>query len=51
MRSLDGRWQQRYFRLEGCYLRYMQSPGSSSKKTFNLRKATSLEATMIINRS
>eukprot|EP00913_Durusdinium_trenchii_P019357 g18197.t1 len=40
--KISGRWQQRYFRLEGCYLRYMQSPSSSVKKTFNLRKAQTL---------
>ena len=38
------RWQQRYFRLEGCYLRYMQTPTSNAKKTFNLRKAVDLNA-------
>ncbi|CAJ1439336.1 unnamed protein product [Effrenium voratum] len=36
------RWQQRYFRLEGCFLRYTQTPASNTKKTFNLQKAHGL---------
>lgn len=42
--KISGRWQQRYFRLEGCFLRYMQSPASAIKKSFDLRKLRRLSA-------
>lgn len=42
--KISGRWQQRYFRLEGCFLRYMQSPASAIKKSFDLRKLCRLSA-------
>ncbi|CAE7256845.1 Dnmt3b, partial [Symbiodinium pilosum] len=40
--KISGRWQRRYFRLQGCFLRYMQTPTSTAKKTFDLRKVRNL---------
>mmetsp|Transcript_46944 Transcript_46944/g.87752 ORF Transcript_46944/g.87752 Transcript_46944/m.87752 type:complete len:700 (+) Transcript_46944:37-2136(+) len=40
--KISGRWQRRYFRLEGCFLRYMQTPDSAVKKSFDMRKVQSL---------
>mmetsp|Transcript_98275 Transcript_98275/g.174976 ORF Transcript_98275/g.174976 Transcript_98275/m.174976 type:complete len:842 (-) Transcript_98275:55-2580(-) len=42
--KLSARWQQRFFRLEGCKLVYMNSPGAATKRSFDIRRSKRISA-------
>lgn len=41
---IAGRWQRRYFTLEGCVLRYHHQPGGPAKRSFDIRRARRIGA-------